>query len=153
MADVTISDLEQIAELTDGLKIPCEGNTGNTSSLTLSQLLGFLQAPVEILNVSGTGTTYTLNPPRINTIYRCDLASVTSESTVTINLPAGSLQRESQIIMKVNNPNLATIRIAGLTLKLSMLNLTLNKFQLILDYDQTQGAWVAGTLPIESIEQ
>lgn len=151
MANVTISDLEQIATLTDNLKIPCEGDAGNTSTMTLSQMMTFLQAPVEILNVSGSGTTYTLNPPRLNTIYRCDLSSITSASTVTINLPAGSLQRESQIIMKINNPKLATIRLAGVTLKLSNLNLTTSRFQLILDFDQTQNAWEAGTLPIEAI--
>lgn len=150
MADVTISQLEQIAELTDDLKVAIEGNQGNTSSATLSQILDFLHSPVQALTLSGSGGQFTVNPAR-NIIYTLDLSTINSTDVVTINLPAGSLQRESQIIIKVNNLNLATVKVNGLQYKLSMLNLTLKNFQLILDYDQSIQKWVAGTLPVELI--
>lgn len=150
MADVTISQLEQIAELTDDLKVAIEGNQGNTSSATLSQILDFLHSPVQALTLSGSGGQFTVNPAR-NIIYTLDLSTINSTDVVTINLPAGSLQRESQIVIKIKNTNLATIRIPQLAYRLSMLNLTIPNFQLILDYDQVQGAWVGGTLSVEAI--
>lgn len=150
MADVTISQLEQIAELTDDLKVAIEGNQGNTSSATLSQILDFLHSPVQALTLSGSGGQFTVNPAR-NIIYTLDLSTINSTDVVTINLPAGSLQRESQIVIKIKNTNLATIRIPQLSYRLSMLNLTIPNFQLILDYDQVQGAWVGGTLSVEAI--
>lgn len=152
MADVTISQLEQIAELTDDLKVAIEGNQGNTSSATLSQILDFLHSPVQALTLSGSGGQFTVNPAR-NIIYTLDLSTINSTDVVMINLPAGSLQRESQVVIKIKNPNLATIRIPPLNYKLSMLNLTLQQFQLILDYDQSLQEWTAGTLPIERIAQ
>lgn len=150
MADVTISELEQISALTDDLKFAIEGNQGNTSSASLSQLLDFLHAPVQVLTPSGSAGQYTVNPSR-NIIYTLNMSSLNSTDVLTINLPAGSLQRESQIVIKVKNPNLATIRITGLTLKLNILNLTLPNMQLILDYDQVQEAWEAGTLEVSRI--
>lgn len=150
MADVTISQLEQIAELTDDLKVAIEGNQGNTSSATLSQILDFLHSPVQALTLSGSGGQFTVNPAR-NIIYTLDLSTTNSTDVVMINLPAGSLQRESQIVIKIKNTNLATIRIPQLAHRLSMLNLTIPNFQLILDYDQVQGAWVGGTLSVEAI--
>lgn len=150
MADKTISDLEQIVELTESLLLAIEGGSAGTSSVSLGQLLDFLHPAVQTLSVSGTSPNYTLNPPR-NIISVANLSGVTSNDTVSINLPAGLASRESQVIVKIKNPNLATIRVNGLSKKLSMYNVTLPNFQLILDYDQAQGAWVAGTLPIESI--
>lgn len=150
MANVTISDLEQIAELFNSLKIPCEGDTGNTSVLTLSQLLDFLHAPVQVLSLSGASPTYTVNATR-NVVHTLDLSVVNAGDTVTINLPAGLTNKESQVIVKIKNPNLATIKVAGLTKRVSQFNLGLPNFQLILDYDQTQGAWVGGTLQIENV--
>lgn len=150
MADKTISDLEQLAELLDGLLIPVEGSTTNTSSVSLAQLRDFLYNPITTLNVSGSSPTYSLNPA-VNSVNKCDLSSINGTDTVNINLPAGLVNKESQIVMKIKNPNLATIRVNGLTKRLSVLNLALQNFQLILDYDQAQGAWVGGTLQIESI--
>ena len=150
MADKTISDLEQVAELTESLLMAIEGGASGTSSVSLGQLLDFLHASVQALTVSGSSPNYTLNPPR-NIISVANLSGLTSSDTVSINLPAGLASRESQVILKIRNPNLATIRVNGLTKKLSMYNLTNPNFQLILDYDQAQGAWVGGTLPIESI--
>lgn len=150
MADKTISDLEQVAELTESLLMAIEGGASGTSSVSLGQLLDFLHASVQTLTVSGARPNYTLNPPR-NIISVANLSGLTSSDTVSINLPAGLASRESQVILKIKNPNLATIRVNGLTKKLSMYNLTNPNFQLILDYDQAQGAWVGGTLPIESI--
>lgn len=150
MADKTISDLEQVAELTESLLMAIEGGAKGTSSVSLGQLLDFLHTSVQTLAVSGSSPNYTLNPPR-NVISVANLSGLTSSDTVSINLPAGLASRESQVILKIKNPNLATIRVNGLTKKLSMYNLTTPNFQLILDYDQAQGAWVGGTLPIESI--
>lgn len=150
MADKTISDLEQLAELLDNLLIPVEGSTTNTSSISLAQLRDFLYSPITTLNVSGTSPNYTLNPA-VNSVNKCDLSLVNGTDTVNINLPSGLVNKEAQIVLKIKNPNLATITCSGLTKKLSMLNLGLQNFQLILDYDQAQGAWVGGTLQIESI--
>lgn len=150
MADKTISDLEQVAELTESLLMAIEGGASGTSSVSLGQLLDFLHASVQTLTVSGSSPNYTLNPQR-NIISVANLSGLTSSDTVSINLPAGLASRESQVILKIRNPNLATIRVNGLTKKISMYNLTNPNFQLILDYDQAQGAWVGGTLPIESI--
>lgn len=150
MADLTISDLEQIAELLDSLLIPVEGSATNTSSVSIAQLRDFLYNPITTLNVSGSSPSYTLNPA-VNSVNKCDLSSINGTDTVNINLPAGLVNKESQIVMKIKNPNLATIRVNGLTKRLSVLNLALQNFQLILDYDQAQGAWVGGTLQIESI--
>lgn len=151
MADKTISDLEQISELVDSLKIPCEGDTGNTSNLSLSQLLAFLHAPVGILNISGASPSYTANPSTTNVVYTMDLSGINASDSVQINLPAGSSTRESQIIIKIKNPNKATVTVAGLQYKLSMYNLVVPNVQLVLDYDQSLKAWVGGTLPVESI--
>jgi hypothetical protein len=142
--------LEQLAELLDSLLIPVEGSTTNTSSVSIAQLRDFLYNPITTLNVSGSSPSYTLNPA-VNSVNKCDLSSINGTDTVNINLPAGLVNKESQIIMKIKNPNLATITVAGLTKRLSMLNLALPNFQLILEYDQAQGAWVGGTLQIESI--
>ena len=150
MADKTISDLEQIAELTANLLLAIEGGPTGTSSVSLGQLLDFLHAPVQTLQVSGASPTYSLNPVR-NVISVADLSGLTSNDTVNINLPAGLIGRESQVVLKIKNPNLATIRVPSLTKRLSVLNLAVPNFQLILDYDQTQGAWVGGTLQIESL--
>lgn len=150
MANKTISDLEQVAALTDNLKFACEGNEGNTSSVTMGQMLEFLHAPVVTLQVSGSAPNYVLNP-QTNKINLANLSNLLSTHVVNINLPAGNLTRETQIILKINNPNLATIRIPQLAYRLSMLNLTIPNFQLILDYDQVQGAWVGGTLSVEAI--
>lgn len=150
MADKTISDLEQLAELLDNLLIPVEGSTTNTSSVSLAQLRDFLYAQITTLNVTGSAPTYSLNPA-VNTVNKCDLSSVNGSNTVNINLPSGLINKEAQIVMKIKNPNLATIRIPSLTKRLSVLNLALPNFQLILDYDQAQGAWVGGTLQIESL--
>lgn len=150
MTNLTISDLEQLAELLDSLLIPVEGSTTNTSSVSLAQLRDFLHERITTLNVSGTRPTYTLNPA-VNTVNKCDLSSLISTDTVNINLPSGLTNKEAQIIMKIKNPNLATINITGLTKTLSMFNVNVPNFQLILDYDQTQGAWVGGTLQIESL--
>ncbi len=151
MADKTISDLEQIAELTANLLLAIEGGPSGTSSVSLGQLLDFLHAPVQTLQVSGASPTYSLNPVR-NVISVADLSGLTSNDTVNINLPAGLIGRESQVILKIKNPNLATLRVVGLTKKLSMYNLYSQNLQLILDYDQVQGEWVGGTLAIEAIE-
>lgn len=151
MADKTISDLEQIAELTNNLKIPCEGDTGNTSNLSLSQLLDFLHAPVQPLPLSGASPSYSANPTTLNIIYTLDLSGINPSDTVNINLPAGSSSRERQIVIKIKNPNLATVTISSLQYKLSMLNLGVANCQLIIDYDQSLGAWTAGTLPIEHV--
>lgn len=150
MADKTISDLEQIAELTANLLLAIEGGPTGTSSVSLGQLLDFLHAPVQTLQVSGASPTYSLNPVR-NVISVADLSGLTSNDTVNINLPAGLIGRESQVVLKIKNPNLATIRVPSLTKRLSVLNLAVPNFQLILDYDQAQGAWVGGTLQIESL--
>lgn len=150
MSDLTISDLEQLAQLLDSLLIPVEGSATNTSSVSIAQLRDFLYNPVTILAVSGSSPTYTLNPA-VNSVNKCDLSSLNGTDTVNINLPAGLLNKESQIVMKIKNPNLATIRITGLTKKLSMFNVNVPDFQLILDYDQTQNTWVGGTLTIEGI--
>lgn len=150
MADKTISDLEQLAELLDNLLIPVEGSTTNTSNVSLGQLRDFLYAQITTLNVTGSAPTYSLNPA-VNTVNKCDLSSVNGSNTVNINLPSGLINKEAQIVMKIKNPNLATIRIPSLTKRLSVLNLALPNFQLILDYDQTQGAWVGGTLQIENL--
>lgn len=150
MADMTISQLEQLQTLLDSLLIPVEGSATNTSSVSLGQLRAFLHETITTLNVTGSSPTYALNPA-VNSINKCDLSGVNSSDTVNINLPSGLVNTEAQIIMKIKNPNLATIKIPGLTKRLSQLNLGLPNFQLILDYDQTQGAWVAGTLPIESV--
>lgn len=150
MADKTISDLEQLAELLDNLLIPVEGSTTNTSNVSLGQLRDFLYAQITTLNVTGSAPTYSLNPA-VNTVNKCDLSSVNGSNTVNINLPSGLINKEAQIVMKIKNPNLATIRIPSLTKRLSVLNLALPNFQLILDYDQAQNAWVGGTLQIESL--
>lgn len=150
MADLTISDLEQLSQLLDSLLIPVEGSTTNTSSVSIAQLRDFLYNPVTTLAVSGTRPSYTLNPA-VNSVNKCDLSSLNGTDTVNINLPAGLINKESQIVMKIKNPNLATITISGLTKRLSVLNLALPNFQLILDYDQAQDAWVGGTLQIESL--
>lgn len=150
MADKTISDLEQLAELLDGLLIPVEGSTTNTSSVSLAQLRDFLYAPITTLNVTGTAPNYALNPA-VNSVNKCDLSSLNGTDTVNINLPAGLVNKEAQIVLKIKNPNLATIRVTGLTKKTSVLDLSQQNLQLILDYDQAQSAWVGGTLPIESI--
>lgn len=150
MADKTISDLEQLTTLLDNLLIPVEGSTTNTSSVSLAQLRDFLYAPITTLNVTGSAPTYSLNPA-VNTVNKCDLSSINASNTVNINLPSGLVNKEAQIVLKIKNPNLATIRVNGLTKRLSVLNLALQNFQLILDYDQAQGAWVGGTLQIESI--
>lgn len=150
MADKTISDLEQLSTLNDNLLLALDGGPNGTSSASLSQLLDYLHAGVQTLQVSGASPTYSLNPLR-NVISVADLSGLTSSDTVNINLPAGLTGRESQVIMKIKNPNLATIRVVGITKKLSMYNVTMPNFQLIADYDQAQGAWVAGTLTIEEI--
>lgn len=150
MSDKTISDLEQLAELLDNLLIPVEGSTTNTSNVSLGQLRDFLYAQITTLNVTGSAPTYSLNPA-VNTVNKCDLSSVNGSNTVNINLPSGLINKEAQIVMKIKNPNLATIRIPSLTKRLSVLNLALPNFQLILDYDQAQGAWVGGTLQIENL--
>lgn len=150
MADKTISDLEQLAELLDNLLIPVEGSTTNTSNVSLGQLRDFLYAQITTLNVTGSAPTYSLNPA-VNTVNKCDLSTVNGSNTVNINLPSGLINKEAQIVMKIKNPNLATIRIPSLTKRLSVLNLALPNFQLILDYDQAQGAWVGGTLQIENL--
>ena len=150
MADKTISDLEQLAELLDNLLIPVEGSTTNTSSVSLAQLRDFLHEQITTLNVTGTSPTYTLNPA-VNSMNKCDLSSLNGTDTVNINLPSGLINKEAQIVLKIKNPNLATIRVPSLTKRLSVLNLAVPNFQLILDYDQTQGAWVGGTLQIESL--
>lgn len=150
MADKTISDLEQLAELLDNLLIPVEGSTTNTSNVSLGQLRDFLYAQITTLNVTGTAPNYTLNPA-VNTVNKCDLSSLNGSNSVNINLPSGLVNKEAQIVLKIKNPNLATIRIPSLTKRLSVLNLALPNFQLILDYDQAQGAWVGGTLQIENI--
>lgn len=150
MTDLTISDLEQLAELLDGLLIPVEGSTTNTSSVSIAQLRDFLYNQITTLNVSGSSPSYTLNPA-VNSVNKCDLSSINGTDTVNINLPAGLVNKESQIVMKIKNPNLATITITGLNKKFSVLDLTKQNFQLILDYDQAQGAWVGGTLQVEGI--
>lgn len=150
MADKTISDLEQLAELLDNMLIAVEGSTTNTSSISLAQLRDFLYAPISTLNVSGSSPNYTLNPA-VNTVNKCDLSSLNGTDSVNINLPSGLINKEAQIVLKIKNPNLATITVSGLTKRLSVLNLAVPNFQLILDYDQAQGAWVGGTLQIESL--
>lgn len=150
MADKTISDLEQIAELTANLLLAVEGAPSGTSSVSLGQLLDFLHAAVQTLQVSGASPTYSLNPVR-NVISVADLSGLTSNDTVNINLPAGLIGRESQVVLKIKNPNLATLRVAGLTNVFDNYNLSTQNLQLILDYDQAQGAWVGGTLPIKRI--
>lgn len=150
MADKTISDLEQLAELLDSLLIPVEGSTTNTSSVSLAQLRDFLYAPIITLNVTGTAPNYALNPA-VNTVNKSDLSSINGTDTVNINLPSGLINKEAQVVLKIKNPNLATIRVTGLTKKFSVLDLSQQNLQLILDYDQAQSAWVGGTLPIESI--
>lgn len=150
MADKTISDLEQLAELLDSLLIPVEGSATNTSSVSLAQLRDFLYNPITTLNVSGTSPNYTLNPA-VNTVNKCDLSSLNGTDTVNINLPSGLINKEAQIVLKIKNPNLATITCTGLTKRFTYLNLGLTNFQLIFDYDQAQGAWIGGTLQVESI--
>ena len=151
MSEVTISDLEQLAELLDGLLIPVEGSTTNTSSISLAQLRDFLHEIVTTLNLTGTAPTYSLNPA-VNSINKCDLSSINSSNTVNINMPSGLVNKEAQIIMKIKNPNSATIRIPGVSKRFgSMLDLTRQNFQLIFDYDKTQGVWVVGQLTIENI--
>ena len=150
MADKTISDLEQIAELTANLLLAIEGGPSGTSSVSLGQLLDFLHASVQTLQVSGASPTYSLNPVR-NVISVADLSGITSSDTVNINLPAGLIGRESQVVLKIKNPNLATLRVVGLTNAFDNYNLSTQNLQLILDYDQAQGAWVGGTLPIKRI--
>lgn len=151
MAEKTISDLEQIAELTNDTKIPCEASTGNTSNASMSQILEFLHAPVEALQVSGVSPSYVLNPQSGNRIYTVDLSGINSSDTVQINLPAGSRLRERQIVMKIKNPNLATITVPGLQYKLTQYNVAVKQLQLILDFDQSLNAWVGGTLYIEQM--
>lgn len=150
MADKTISDLEQIAELTENLLLAIEGGAVGTSSVSLGQLLDFLHPAVQVLQVSGASPNYTLNPVR-NIISVADLSGLQSTDTVNINLPVGLMGRESQVILKIKNPNLATLRVAGLTNVFDNYNLSTQNLQLILDYDQAQGAWVGGTLPIKRI--
>lgn len=150
MADKTISDLEQIAELTANLLLAIEGGPTGTSSVSLGQLLDFLHAPVQTLQVSGASPTYSLNPVR-NVISVADLSGITSSDTVNINLPTGLAGRESQVVLKIKNPNLATLRVVGITNAFDNYNLSTQNLQLILDYDQAQGAWVGGTLPIKRI--
>lgn len=150
MADKTISDLETITQLLDNLLIPVEGSATNTSNVSIGALRDFLYNQVTTLDVTGSAPTYTLNPA-VNSINKCDLSSINGSNTVNINLPSGLVNKEAQIVMKIKNPNLATIRVNGLTKRLSLLNLSTQNFQLILDYDQAQGAWVGGTLTIESI--
>lgn len=150
MANKTISDLEQIVDITGSVRFAVEGGTGDTSSMTLSQLLDFLHEPVQNLSVSGTAPNYTLNPA-VNIIGKVDLSTLQSTDIVTVNLPAGFQTKEAQVILKVKNPNLATFRVQGLTKKLATLNLTIPNFQLILDYDQAQSAWAGGTLPVDNI--
>lgn len=150
MADKTISDLETISQLLDSLLIPVEGSATNTSNVSVGALRDFLYNTITTLNVTGASPSYTLNPA-VNSVNKCDLSSLTGADTVNINLPSGLINKEAQIILKIKNPNLATIRVAGLTKRLSLLNLATQNFQLILDYDQAQGAWVGGTLTIESI--
>lgn len=150
MVDKTISDLEQLAELLDNLLLPVEGSATNTSSVSLGQLRDFLYAPITTLNVTGTAPNYALNPA-VNTVNKCDLSSLNGSDSVNINLPSGLVNKEAQIVLKIKNPNLATIRVAGLTKKFSVLDLSQQNLQLILDYDQAQSAWVGGTLAIESI--
>lgn len=150
MGNVTISDLEQIQNITNNTKLACENAAGNTSSIELGQILDFLQAPVIPLQVSGTGPNFFVNP-QVNVIHTLNLNSLTSSQSVTINLPAGNLTRETQIVIKCKNINYATINIAGLEAKFPGLDLTRGIFQLILDYDQNQRQWVAGTLPIVGV--
>lgn len=150
MADKTISDLEQIAELTENLLLAIEGGAVGTSSVSLGQLLDFLHPAVQTLQVSGASPNYTLNPVR-NIISVADLSGLQSTDTVNINLPVGLVGRESQVVLKIKNPNLATLRVAGLTNAFDNYNLSTQNLQLILDYDQAQGAWVGGTLPIKRI--
>lgn len=148
MANKTISDLEQITDLTGNLKIPCEGDVGNTSSIVLQTLLEFLHAPVQNLPLTGNAPSYSANPASANVIYVLDLSGINSSDTVNINLPAGAIARERQIIIKVKNPNIATITISQLKFKFATLNFGTQYFQIILDYDQALNEWVAGTLPI-----
>lgn len=150
MADKTISDLEQLAELLDSLLIPVEGSATNTSSVSLAQLRDFLYNPITALSVAGSAPSYTLNPA-VNSVNKCDLSSINGTDTVNINLPAGLINKEAQIVLKIKNPNLATITCTGLTKRFTYLNLGLTNFQLIFDYDQAQGAWVGGTLQVEGI--
>ena len=110
----------------------------------------FLYSPITALVVSGSSPNYSLNPA-VNSVNKCDLSSLNGTDTVNINLPAGLVNKEAQIVLKIKNPNLATIRVTGLTKKTSVLDLSQQNLQLILDYDQAQSAWVGGTLPIESI--
>ena len=102
MADKTISDLEQLAELLDNLLIPVEGSTTNTSSVSLGQLRDFLYAQITTLNVTGSAPTYSLNPA-VNTVNKCDLSSINASDTVNINLPSGLVNKEAQIVLKINN--------------------------------------------------
>lgn len=149
MADKTISDLEQLAELLDSLLIPVEGSATNTSSVSLAQLRDFLYNPITQLSVSGTSPNYSLNPA-VNSVNAVDLSSLNGSDTVNINLPSGLIGKEAQIVLKIKNPNLATITCTGLSKRFTFLNLGLANFQLILDYDQAQGAWVGGTLQVEN---
>lgn len=151
MADKTISDLEQLAQLLDSLLIPVEGSATNTSSVSIAQLRDFLYNPVTTLAVSGSSPTYTLNPA-VNSVNKCDLSSINGIDTVNINLPAGLINKEAQIIMKIKNTNLATIQIPGVSKRFgASIDLSRADFQLIFDYDQAQGVWVVGQLTIEGI--
>ena len=100
MADKTISDLEQLAELLDSLLIPVEGSTTNTSSVSIAQLRDFLYNPITTLTVSGSSPSYTLNPA-VNSVNKCDLSSLNGTDTVNINLPSGLVGKEAQIVLKI----------------------------------------------------
>lgn len=150
MADKTISDLEQIAELTENLLLAIEGGAAGTSSVSLGQLLDFLHPAVQTLQVSGASPNYTLNPVR-NIISVADLSGLQSSDTVNINLPAGLVGRESQVVLKIKNPNLATLRVVGLGKVFENYNMSTPNLQIILDYDQALGMWVGGTLPIKDL--
>lgn len=150
MGQKTITDLEQLAELLGSVSIPCEGESGNTSLITLAQLFTFLHASITELSLSGSAPTYSVNPA-VNSVNKLDLSTLLATDTCNINLPAGLVTKEAQIVIKVKNPNLATVAIPGLNYRLSMLALDTEQFQIIMDYDQALGQWVGGTLGIEEI--
>lgn len=150
MANKTISELEQITELLSSWLIPIEGSEGNTSSVSLAQIYDFLHASIIALPLAGSAPSYTVNPS-VNSVYTLNLSTLNATDTVQINLPSGLVNKEAQIIIKVKNPNDATITIPGLAKRLSQFNLSSTDLQMIFDYDQVQSAWVCGTLTIESI--
>ena len=150
MAEKTISELEQITELLSAWLLPIEGADGNTSSVSLGQIYEFLHANIIVLPLSGSAPSYTVNPS-VNSVYTLNLSTLNASDTVQINLPSGLVLKEAQIILKIKNPNSATITIPGLAKRLSQFNLSSTDLQMILDYDQVQSAWVGGTLTIESI--